>query len=134
MKVTASATRIDRQAVALSVIGIFEDGGSLAERLPVAVPVKRMLQPLLESVQFRGKLKEAVVLPSQGKLRARWVAVVGLGKRKDFILESARKFGGIAHSAARGRKLAQLAVQLPAHDRWTTEQVAQAVTEGLLLG
>ena len=134
MKVTASGTRIDRQAVALSVVGVFEDGGSLAERLSIAAPVKRMLAPLLESVQFRGKLKETVVLPSQGKLRARWMAVVGLGKRKEFILESARKLGGIAHSAARGRKLAQLAVQLPAHDKWTAEQLGQAVTEGLLLG
>ena len=134
MKLTVSATRIDRQPTALSVIGVFEDGGTLADRLPVAAPAKRMLLPLLASVQFRAKLKETVVLPSQGKLRARWVAVVGLGKRKEFILESARKLGGIALSVARGRKVAQLAVQLPAHGTWTAEQLGQAVTEGLLLG
>ena len=66
MRVTASAGRIDRQVAGLSVVGVFEDGGSLAARLSVVDPAKQALVPLLESVHFRGRLKETVVLPSQG--------------------------------------------------------------------
>lgn len=133
MKVTVSGTRIERQPVALSVVGVFEDGGSLAERLPVVAAAKRTLVPWLSSIQFRGKAKETVVVPSQGKFRSKWVAVVGLGKRKEFKLDGARQLGGVAHNTARGRKLASTAVQLPLHNAWNAEQLAQVVTEGLLL-
>ncbi len=134
MNITAHIGSLTRHPVALSVLGVFEESGSLAARLPLTGAAKQGLVPLLESVHFRGQSKESVVLPTRGPFRSRWVAVVGLGKRKEFTLQHARVLGSVAIQTARNREFPSVAVQLPVHDRWHAAQVSQAITEGLVLG
>ncbi|MGD9580868.1 MAG: leucyl aminopeptidase [Vampirovibrionia bacterium] len=89
----------------------------------------------IEADEFKAKLGSVYVLPSYGKIPARKVLVVGLGKREEFDINAVRKVSAEAIKTCKSLKakkvctilhgvgIAQLPVKL----------AAQALTEGALL-
>src|SRR5690349_17941951 len=94
------------------------------------------LRDLLKSGEFTGKLNQTVVFHSQGKLPAKRVVLLGLGRRTDAKLDSVRQAMGTAVKRIRQAGARSFLTQL--HGRSIPDasdlELAQAMTEGALLG
>lgn len=76
---------------------------------------------------FEGKTGQVLKVAARGRLKARWVLLVGVGDATDSVVTSRR----LAHAAARAVKQQKtLAVELPE----VSAETVRAATEGLLIG
>ena len=73
------------------------------------------LRDLLKSGEFQGKSGQAVLLHTQGKIPAKRILLVGLGKKKDARLDTVRQAMGIA--AKRVRQAGAKSFSTPVHGR-----------------
>ncbi|HUT67972.1 MAG TPA: leucyl aminopeptidase [Dehalococcoidales bacterium] len=91
---------------------------------------------LIKQKDVKGKLNEVTLLHSPGKLPASRIAVVGLGKKKELTVNKVR--GAVAETCRylRGKGVTSIAtgVQGAGINGIKTEDAAQAITEGALLG
>ncbi len=95
-----------------------------------SAPVKKAVENLLKSKRFRGKLNETFLLP----VDSRWLILVGAGKKDELTLDRVRQAAGAASRRAMEASIDTFArglVQVPGAK---PEEVAQAVTEGTILG
>ncbi len=83
---------------------------------------------------FSGKRGETLAVPTQGKLGAKAVILIGVGDADTFDADAIRRAG--ATLAKRGRKVARLATTLleAAPESVAPEAAAQALAEGVFLG
>ncbi len=94
------------------------------------------ISELIAQDNFKGKLNSVLEIPTFGKLPAKRVLVLGLGKAEEFGAEQIRQVAGTAIKRAKALKARTVATLvhgagiagLPA------EQCARAITEGTLLG
>lgn len=94
------------------------------------------LSDLIASEQFKGKLNDILEVPTFGKIPARRVIVVGLGKPEEFCLEQVRQAAGTAIKRAKALKATTVATLLHGVGigGLTVDGAAQATAEGTLLG
>ena len=95
-----------------------------------APAVKKAVEGLLKSNRFSGKLNETFLLP----VNSQWIILVGAGKKEELTLDRVRAAAASAARRALGAGIVAFArglVQVPGA---SAEEVAQAVTEGTLLG
>jgi leucyl aminopeptidase len=91
---------------------------------------------LVELGDFKGKEGQVVMLPTRGAIESARVLLIGLGKKKDFDLDTVRRVAARAALAARARGHRRIATVLHGTDAATldTAEAAQAMTEGVILG
>src|SRR3712207_1003835 len=105
-----------------------------------AAPIDRMLggglTHLLDSKEFEGKPNETALFHTQGKVPAKRIILVGLGKKKDLALDHLRQAMGQAAKRVRQAKAGSFTVALPAvMPRGSSPlDVAQVMVEGAILG
>jgi leucyl aminopeptidase len=75
--------------------------------------IKDAVQTLLASGEFKASLGEVALLHSPAGLKASRLLIVGLGKVKDWSLDTLRKGAGTAVRAAKLRSLRSLAIAAP---------------------
>lgn len=94
------------------------------------------LHGLLQSKEFEGKAGEVVLFHTQGKIPAKRIILVGLGKKKDLGLDQIRQAMGHAVKRVRQAKAGSFVAALPnATPRgMSLVEVAQAMAEGAILG
>ncbi len=94
------------------------------------------LSEILESKEFEGKSGEALLYHTHGKLPAKRLLFVGLGKKKDLTLDGLRQAMGYAVKRVRQTKTGAYTVAFPAviPKGQSPVEVAQAMTEGAILG
>ena len=94
------------------------------------------ISSLISGGEIKGKFEEVSIVHTFGKLPARIVAVVGLGKREDFTVDKIRRVTGQFCRALRKLNCHKIATIL--HGAGTggvaLETSAQAIAEGALLG
>ena len=95
-----------------------------------AAPIQKTVRELLRSKRFQGKVNETFLLP----IDSRWLILVGIGKKEEISLDRVRQ--GAASGARRALAagidtFARGLVPVPGS---ATEEVAQAVAEGTILG
>ncbi len=85
---------------------------------------------------FKGKLGETWVLPTYGKLPARFVIIVGLGKQEEMKALQLRRASAAAIRACQKLKIKSAATLLHGAGigGYDTEAAARLLTEGALLG
>ncbi|MFZ1804096.1 MAG: leucyl aminopeptidase [Nitrospira sp.] len=107
-----------------------EDGAILDRALGGA------LRALLQSQEFDGKAGEVVVFHTHGKIPAKRLILVGLGKKHDLGLDQIRQAMGHAVKRVRQAKSSAFAVALPSIVPHETSpiDVGQTMTEGAILG
>ena len=115
----------------IRVFAAFEGEKRPERLLPASSGRDRTLRQLLAGAGFRGGPNETAFLP-RGRT---WVLVVGLGKHQDLTLDRARQFAGTAARTVRARGYKRLTLPV-LRDRGlgSAQRVAQAMTEGALLG
>ncbi|TKS60496.1 MAG: leucyl aminopeptidase [Nitrospira sp.] len=94
------------------------------------------LTELLQSKEFEGKANEAVLFHTQGKVPAKRLILVGLGKKKDVGLDQIRQAMGHAAKRVRQAKAGSFTVGLPNVMPRSASAVdmAQVMAEGAILG
>jgi len=101
---TTSAALSQRQPAA--VLFAFEK-----EHLDGPVAFRNLLRHVGPK-EFRGAERQILLLHTAGKLAAQRVLLVGLGKRKDFTIETLRRVTGLAVKKLRNSGIARAAVQV----------------------
>jgi leucyl aminopeptidase len=136
---TRPVTEADADAV---VVTAFEDGLSPAAEEVDAV-LDHVVEEMREAREFRGRFAERPVLHTLGRLRARRVLLLGLGRRDQldsFRLHNAFHFAGQTLRKQGARSLAAyvdpdvLTALGDGDGTASPEDVARAVVTGLLLG
>lgn len=91
---------------------------------------------LIKRGEIKGTLGQVTVIHVFGQVPASRVAVVGLGRKRTFDLDVPRRVFAIVARAMRGIGAKKMAVVLPdaGSTNLSTEDIAQAVTEGSVLG
>jgi leucyl aminopeptidase len=116
------------------VVGVYADDKKLREPAArVNTASGGALGEVLAAEKFQGKAGQVTHLHTNGRLPARRVVVVGLGKRADTTAETLRR--AAAAGLRRARDLGARAVAIEVlGDRLPPRQRAQAVVEGAILG
>jgi len=89
----------------------------------------------ISQTKFQGKVRSVLEIPTFGKIPAKMVLLVGLGKADQFSLESVRQASGTAIKHAKSLKAETVATLLHGTGiaGLPAEGCAQAVAEGSLL-
>lgn len=137
MHVEARAGRAETEAAEALVLTHCE--GEALSKQDAAVLDRTLggaLRELLQSKEFEGKANEATVFHTQGKVPAKRLILVGLGKKKDLGLDQIRQALGHAAKRVRQAKAGSFTVVLPSvTPRGASPvDVAQAMVEGAILG
>ena len=94
------------------------------------------LRKLLQSKEFEGKANEVLLYHTQGKVPAKRLVLVGLGKKSAVTLETIRQAMGSAAKRVRQAKAGSFAAAFPTvmPAGISLLEVAQAMVEGAILG
>lgn len=128
---TSAALSLDAPS-ALLVLGAFENSvleGRLGE---VDVKLGGALADMQARGEFTGKAGQSIDLLSLGRLGARRVVVLGLGKATEANAETLRRLGGRATKAAVSHKVTEFHLVVPTIDL-EARVVGQALAEGAAL-
>lgn len=131
MRIDVRSGRLSQVRGGVQVIMALEGEQQPVRLLPDSTAADRALSRVLTGSGFRGALNETAMLPLSG----RWIIFVGLGKERDLTLERVRQASATAARTARAKGHRRLTLPIlrerPLGD---AADVAQAATEGLLLG
>jgi leucyl aminopeptidase len=134
MNVTVSGEPLASTATDAVVVGVYADDKKLREPAArVNEASGRALAEVLEAEKFQGKAGSVTHLHSNGRLPARRVVVVGLGKRAETTPETVRRAAAAAVRRARDLCARTVATEVLG-DRLPARARAQAVVEGAILG
>jgi leucyl aminopeptidase len=134
MNVTVSGEPLASTATDAIVVGVYADDKKLREPAArVNEASGRALAEVLEAEKFQGKAGSVTHLHSNGRLPARRVVVVGLGKRAETTPETVRRAAAAAVRRARDLGARAVATEVLG-DRLPARARAQAVVEGAILG
>ncbi len=137
MQIDIVVGRADQQATEVLVLTHCEgegvnkqDGAFLDKALGGA------LRELLQSKEFEGKPGELLLYHTHGKVPARRLLLVGIGKKKDLTLDGIRQAMGYAVKRVRQVKAMSFSVLVPSvtPKGHTPVEIAQAMVEGAVLG
>lgn len=137
LQVEAKQGQLEQERTEVAVIPHFEgETGLKAETASFDKALGGTLLDVVKSGEFEGKIGETLVVHTQGKIPAKRLLLVGLGKRKEFHLDALRQAFGYAVKRVRQAKTEAFVATLPPllPRGTTTVDAAQAMTEGAILG
>jgi leucyl aminopeptidase len=116
------------------VVGVYADDKKLREPAAgVDAAARGAVADVLAAEKFQGKAGAVTHVHTNGRLPARRVVVVGLGKRAETTTETLRRAAAAGVRRARDLGARTVAVEVLG-DRLPARQRAQAVVEGAILG
>ena len=132
--VTGDITRIRVDAIIVNLFeGVKRPGGATGA---VDKALDGAVTELIKQGEIKGKLYEVTIVHTLGKIPARVVAVVGLGKQADFNVDKIRRV--MAQACRSLRRLNHQRVATILHGTGAggvdTGVAAQAIVEGTILG
>jgi len=136
MNVTVKQGKIEREPAEVLVLTHFDGDGLNDQAGVVDRALSGQLRKLLASGEFKGKLNQAVLLHTSGKVPAKRVLLVGLGKKKAARVDYIRQAMGTAVKRVRQTGATSFVTCLHGEDlsKTTTIELAQALVEGAILG
>jgi leucyl aminopeptidase len=136
MKISVKNLSLTEIKCDLLIVNMYEDiktlGGSVDT---VDRKLDGAIKDLIKAGEISGKLGQINVIHTQGKLPARQVAVVGMGKRTAFKLDDVRTVAGSAMAEAKRIKAQKVATVVHGAGRkdLNVTLVSQALVEGTLI-
>jgi leucyl aminopeptidase len=132
--IVGDISEIEADAIVVNLFeGVEQPGGATAA---VDKALDGAISSLISRSEIKGKFEEIGIVHTFGKLPARIVAIVGLGKREDFNVDKIRRATG--HFCRALRKLNCRRVATILHGAGMggiePESSAEAIVEGALLG
>lgn len=97
--------------------------------------LNKTLSRIAQTAGFKGGKGEMLNVFPQEKILAKWVVILGLGKKSEFTADDLRRVLG-SFSMKMKKKIASLAVSLPLSKNFllSQEECANLIAEGLILG
>jgi|CXWL01.1.fsa_nt_gi leucyl aminopeptidase len=135
--VTVKPGRPEQEQAELLVLTHYEDADRLhGDAATVDRALGGILNQLLSSGEFTGKNQQTTVVHTHGKLPAKRVLLLGLGKKKDAKVETIRQAMGVAAKRAKAVNATSLTASIAGTDLSgvTDGMLAQAMVEGTILG
>lgn len=123
MNITIRQGVLAQENTAMITVGVYENE-----------PLDDILVPLLETDDFKGKLKQDSLLYPRTALPARRALLIGMGKRSDATVNTLRHAAAHASRKAKDLKLADYTIALPFPADVSIESCVQAIVEGTRLG
>ncbi|MDQ7814971.1 MAG: leucyl aminopeptidase [Patescibacteria group bacterium] len=136
MKIELRQKDIMDQACDLLVVNLFQGVTKPAGATGAAdKALDGAIAQLIGQDHFEGKLGQIMVFPTLGKIKAKRVAVIGLGDKKNFDTDAVRKIGGHIVKLAMQTRSETVSTVLHGAGLGGLEvkAVAQALAEGLVL-
>ena len=137
MQVDVKVGRAEAESAEVLVLTHCEgEGLNKQDGAPIDKLLGGALRDLLQSKEFEGKASEILLYHTHGKVPAKRLLLVGLGKKKDLTLDAVRQAMGHAVKRVRQAKAGSFTVTVPAvtPKGHSPVEVAQAMTEGAILG
>jgi leucyl aminopeptidase len=116
----------------LLVLGVFAESWHEGMAQELDGVLDGALVDAAQAQQFTGRAKQQLVWPTQGKLAARYVALVGLGKRQAYAAAAQVQLGGLAARLARQLGATSLCIVPP--EQQHAAELAACITRGVVLG
>ncbi len=91
MKIKGWRGGIEEAPCDMVAVGIYEDDSRREALKGLPPEITRAVNDSIKSREFEGKKHSVRVFDTLGKIRARWLALVGLGKKKEYDLEGMRR-------------------------------------------
>ncbi len=132
--VIGDITRVKADAIVVNLFeGVERPGGAMGA---VDKALNGAISKLIDHGEIKGKLSEISIIHTLGKLPARIVAIVGLGKQADFSVDKTRRIVAQACRTLRKLNCQQIATILHGAGAGgiTYEEAAQAIAEGSIMG
>jgi len=101
LEINVDTGKIIEKNYELLVLGIFEEEKYQGVNGIINKALDKEISKKLKTPEFKGKLKKTCLLTTYGKIGIKRILLVGLGKRKDFTLESIRIASGSAINSIR---------------------------------
>jgi leucyl aminopeptidase len=134
VNVECATGALEAQKTDAIVIGVYQEEKKLREGAArVDRALSGQISEILESERFGGKPASVTHTHTGGRIPARRVIVVGLGRRRDLTLETVRRAASAALRRARDLGARSAAVEVLG-DRLPARARAHAVAEGAILG
>jgi leucyl aminopeptidase len=134
VNVTVTGGPLASMATDAVIVGVYADDKKLRDPAArVDAAAGRALSQVLEAEKFQGKVGSVTHLHGNGRLPARRVVVVGLGKRAETTAETLRRAAAVGVRRARDLGARAAAIEVLG-DRLPARVRAQAVVEGAILG
>lgn len=136
MRVDARAGRVETESVEVLVLPHCEGDVFSKQATMIDKSMNGALHELLQSKEFEGKANELALVHTQGKVPAKRILLVGLGKEKDVTVDQLRQAMGHVAKRVRQTKATFFTVAVPSvtPQGSTAVEVAQAMAEGAILG
>jgi len=135
MEIKVIAGDITKTEAGAIILGLFE--GAKRPDGDLAVADKALggaISQLISQGEIKGKVREVTIIHSLGRLPAGKVVVAGLGKKEELSLDKVRMAAGEACRLLQQRGVGDAATAALGAGGIALDGIAQAVTEGALLG
>lgn len=136
MRVDARAGRAETESTEVLVLTHCEGDVLSKQATVIDKSMGGALRELLQSKEFEGKANELALVHTHGKVPAKRILLVGLGKEKDVTVDQLRQAMGHTVKRVRQVKAGFFTVAVPSvtPQGSSAVDVAQAMTEGAILG
>ncbi|HEY9854343.1 MAG TPA: leucyl aminopeptidase [Stenomitos sp.] len=136
MKLTVKAGAPASEKGELIALGLFEGSGLAGEAAAVDKALGGLISDVLKAGDFTGKLNQTMVFPAGGKLGAKRVLLVGLGKNEELTLDKIRQAAGKTLTTVRDMGVKSFATMVYGLgvDGLDAGDAAKVFGEGLELG
>ncbi len=135
MKLTFVSDPVEKLKTDCLAIGVFQEEPLPADARRVDSLLNGSISYLVKNKDFKAELNETFLFPTLGKLAAKRILLVGLGKKKDFTFDITRQAAATAVQAIKKANLSNfLALVFGAGVKGPTADVVQALAEGAVLG
>lgn len=135
MKLNVKTGSPEAEKADLVVLGLFEEPKTLTDTASAMnQALGGVIADLLDSGDFKAKQHQTLLLPTAGKLPAKRVLLLGLGKQADFKLENLRQAAGKMATTVRDLGVKTFSVDMGEWGDFDAVEAAEAFAEGALLG
>ncbi|RMA97156.1 leucyl aminopeptidase [Hydrogenothermus marinus] len=136
MDIKVFSGKINTQRVDALFIPVFSDKKNFSEEVEqLDLELNNAISKLKKDQKFNGDLGKSLVVPTFGKLKAKYIVLIGAGSKKKADLDIFRRVGANAVKVAKGINATKILFDLKKLDvNENEEDLAQAIVEGIILG
>lgn len=138
MKVKVKYGIAEKESSEITVLGLFENTKKLTGIVAsFNKALGGIINDILKRRDFKGKQNEVLIFPTYGKIPAKRIMLVGLGKKDKFSLDKIRQASGTAARRVQNmgvKSLVSTLQELDSYEDVSAESCAEAVVTGSTLG
>ncbi|MGC9779722.1 MAG: leucyl aminopeptidase [Candidatus Heimdallarchaeota archaeon] len=134
MKVSTLISDLEKIDTPLLIIGGIEKAKD--DSLIIKDPLGKIIKDIIDLEDFKGESGKLIFAYTHGKLPAKRLLLMGLGKEEDLTAESIRKAFGDASRKARDLGVKKIAISLDhfLRNKLDLVDVTEAIVQGLIMG